>query len=117
MRADAACRRVLDALSETSGGELPPGPARDHLERCLQCQVSAVRLRRLDRRLDALGADRLQPPDDLLDETLEFLRSGAAAKDWRARAAEVAALAAAATGAAAGAVVLGRRLRHATTSA
>ncbi|MEM9034145.1 MAG: hypothetical protein AAGA99_22525 [Actinomycetota bacterium] len=119
MRADAVCRRVADALSETAGGELPPGAERDHLEQCLRCQATAVRFRRLDRELVALGADRLQPPDDLLAETLELLRSGStsASKGWRPRAAEVAALAAAATGAAAGAVVLGRRLLHSASSA
>ena len=76
MPADAVCRKVGDALSETAGGELPPGAERDHLERCLRCQATAVRFRRLDRELVALGADRLQPPDDLLAETLELLRSG-----------------------------------------
>ena len=109
MRSDQACRRVGDVISATGGVEPPPGDDLDHLRRCLRCQAAAARLRRLGRALETLDDTRFEPPPDLLPDTLRLLRSGDEHRRRRARSrAELAALAAAATGA----LVLGRRLRH-----
>lgn len=109
MRSDLWCRRVDELLVATGGVEPPDGPELDHLRRCLRCQASAARMRRLGRALASLDDRRFEPPPDLLPETLELLRRGEEARRRRVRSrTELAALAAAATGA----LVLGRRLRH-----
>ena len=108
MRSDQTCRRVAGLLTATGGIEPEPGDELDHLRQCLRCQAEAARLRRLGRALESLDEARFEPPPDLLPETLRLL-SGEQARRRRGRSrAELAAIAAAATGA----LVLGRRLRH-----
>lgn len=108
MRSDQTCRRVAQLLTATGGSELDPGDDLEHLRQCLRCQAEAARLRRLHRALETLDEARFEPPPDLLPETLRLLSDERSRRRRGRSRAELAALAAAATGA----LVLGRRLRH-----
>ncbi len=113
------CDDATTALAEVvDGTEVAPGPARDHLERCLRCQAEMAQHRKVRRAMAQLREQLAEPAPDLLVQLLAAIDAAAESRAQRSvlhrhRTAYVAAAATAATAAtAAGAVVLASRSRR-----
>ncbi len=113
MRCEDAAVVLLDLVD---GTDVPSGPRRAHVERCLRCQAELAQHRRIRRSLMSLRSLTIEPDPDLVADVIESLASAAVVGSSRVglgrhRAAYVAA-ATAATATAAGAVLLASRSRR-----
>ena len=114
MRCEDVAPQLADAAS---GASLLDGPARLHVGECLRCQADAAQYRRLLRALRSLRTEVLDPAPSQVSDVLAAV---AAAGEQRAvdgllrgrRGVYVGGLAAAATAAAGGALVLATRSRR-----
>lgn len=111
MRCDAASATLAELAD---GAEVAPGPARDHVERCLRCQAELAQHRRIRRSLAQLRGLRLDPGPELVASVLHSVESVQPGRGgWGALHRHRAAYVAAATAAtAAGAVLLASRSRR-----
>ncbi|MEM7276327.1 MAG: hypothetical protein AAF547_24850 [Actinomycetota bacterium] len=111
------CDTISIQLAEVVDGEsvLAPDAAR-HVERCLRCQAELAQYRKLLRALTTLRSDFAHVDDLLLEEILDSIRPVAPVHrlhrlNYRNRKVAIGGIAAAAaTGAAAGAIVIASKL-------
>ncbi|MBK5224531.1 MAG: hypothetical protein JJE52_16970 [Acidimicrobiia bacterium] len=114
------CDQVADDLAATAGGDqLLDDHARRHVEQCLRCQADLVHHRRILRAMRAMRTELLEPAPGLLPEVLAHLEQAGERHAIRLilsgrRFAYLGGIAAAATAAGAGAIVLASRNRSAS---
>lgn len=112
------CEEASVVLLELADGlDVPSGPRRAHVERCLRCQAELAQHRRISRSLAGMRSETTDPDPDLLSRLVAFLEAAAVQDVDRAipnrhRAAYVAAATAATAAGAAGAVLLASRSRR-----
>jgi len=112
------CDSVADLLAEAAGGTavLDSGP-RAHVERCLRCQAEVVQYRKLLRALHTMRTEVLEPAPGLLADILAGLAGEGERHAVRSmlrgrRIAYVGGIAAAATAAGAGAILVAAKSRR-----
>ncbi len=111
------CDAVADLLAEAADGSVVlDRVAAAHVERCLRCQAEIVQYRKLLRALHALRTEVLEPAPGLLSDILAGLEEAGERHAVRSmlrgrRIAYVGGIAAAATAAGAGAILLAARTR------
>jgi hypothetical protein len=112
------CDAVAELLAEAADGSvLLDRPARRHVDSCLRCQAEMVQYRKLLRALRNLRTEVLEPAPGLLAEILAGLEEAGERHAVRSllrgrRIAYVGGIAAAATAAGAGAILLASRSRR-----
>jgi hypothetical protein len=111
------CEELADLLAATGEGELLDARTRRHAESCLRCQAELAQYRKLLRALRALRTEVLAPAPGLVDGVLAALEEVGERHAIRSllqgrRVAYVGGIAAVATAAGAGAIVLASRSRR-----
>jgi hypothetical protein len=116
--APVQCEAVAELLAEAADGSvLLDRTARRHIDTCLRCQAEMVQYRKLLRALRNLRTEVLEPAPGLLAEILAGLEEAGERHAVRSllrgrRIAYVGGIAAAATAAGAGAILLASRSRR-----
>ena len=120
MLSDAlTCDAVADLLAEAAdGAAVLDAPASRHIESCLRCQAEVVQYRKLLRALHTLRTEVLEPTPGLLADILAGLAGDGERRAVRSmlrgrRMAYVGGIAAAATAAGAGAILIAAKSRKA----
>ena len=103
-----------DLSAAADGSALLSGPARDHVERCLQCQAELVQYRKLLRAMHNLRTEVLEPAPGLVADILANVSAAGERRAIRSmvqgrRAAYLGGLAAATAAGAAGGIVFASR--------
>jgi hypothetical protein len=112
------CDAVAELLAEAADGTVMlDGTARRHVDSCLRCQAEMVQYRKLLRALHNLRTELLEPAPGLLADILAGLEAAGERHAVRSllrgrRIAYVGGIAAAATAAGAGAILLASRSRR-----
>ena len=112
------CDAVAELLAEVADGTVMlDGTARRHVDSCLRCQAEMVQYRKLLRALHNLRTEVLEPAPGLLADILAGLEAAGERHAVRSllrgrRIAYVGGIAAAATAAGAGAILLASRSRR-----
>ena len=112
------CDAVAELLAEVADGTVMlDGTARRHVDSCLRCQAEMVQYRKLLRALHNLRTELLEPAPGLLADILAGLEAAGERHAVRSllrgrRIAYVGGIAAAATAAGAGAILLASRSRR-----
>lgn len=114
------CEAVADDLAGVADGSTALDlRARRHVEECLRCQADLVQHRRILRMMRAMRTERLEPAPGLLPEVLALIEHVGERQAIRLmlsgrRVAYLGGIAAAATAAGAGALVIASRHRRAS---
>ncbi|QGG93839.1 hypothetical protein [Actinomarinicola tropica] len=114
------CEAVADDLAGVADGSaILDQRERRHVEQCLRCQADLVHHRRILRAMRAMRTEVLEPSPGLLPEVLALIEHAGERQAIRVllsgrRVAYIGGLAAAATAAGAGALVLASRHRRAS---
>lgn len=114
------CDAVADDLAGLVDGSTALDPReRRHVEQCLRCQADLVHHRRILRAMRAMRTELLEPTPGLLPEILALIEHAGERQAIRVvlsgrRVAYIGGIAAAATAAGAGALVLATRHRRAS---